>query len=196
MRARYLAAAAALVAAVSLTMQAIVTLHVPGMAGVGAAAWAMAGYFTILTNVGVALVLGASVLRRTAPRAPVALALTVAILMVGLIYHLLLARLWSPACLAWWADQGLHTVVPLLTLAWWLRGAERAGWADLPAVLVWPLVYGAYALTRGASTGWFPYPFIDAGALGWGRVAVNIAGMSAGFVLLGTLLLLMAPRRS
>ena len=147
--------------------------------------WLMAGYFTVLTNLIVAVAMFA-VARGWQMPARVAAGLVVAIVMVGLIYHLILARLWAPQGLAWWANQGLHTAVPLTMAGWWLAfAAKDVGWRDVPAWLIWPAVYGVYAVVRGALTGFWAYPFVDADALGWGQVAVNIAGLLVAFAVLG-----------
>ena len=108
------------------------------------------------------------------------------ILMVGVIYHLILARLWASQGLAYWADQGLHTAVPLATLGWWLAFAPKdIRLRDLPFWLIWPLAYSLYSLIRGAVTGFWPYPFFDLPALGPLRLCVNIAGLVLAFSLLG-----------
>jgi len=112
--------------------------------------------------------------------------LAVSITMVGVIYHLLLAPIWNPQGAAWWADQGLHTAVPLLTLLWWGGVAAKSiRIHDLPSWLAWPLGYCAYALIRGAMTGFWPYPFLDADTLGPARVSLNIAGLILAFAGLG-----------
>ena len=156
--------------------------------------WRLAGYFTILTNLGVAAIMLAEVSgHRTSAR--LAGGMTLAILMVALIYHLLLAGLWSPTGLAWWADQGLHTAVPALVLIWWLvQAPKRVSLRDLPLWLAWPSIYLAYALVRGLATGFWPYPFLDVGTLGWTRVAGNVAAITLAFAGLALVLLLLARR--
>lgn len=174
-----------LVAGMSLRSQFDVVLAGRGAGDVAATLWLMAGFFTVLTNLSVALAMAAVALRwRIGARA--AAALTVAILGVGIVYHLLLARLWAPQGLAWWSDQGLHTAVPIgMALWWWAFAPKGIGARDLPALLAWPVAYTAYALARGAATGFWPYPFLNADSLGWPQVALNIAGIAAGFAVLG-----------
>jgi len=148
--------------------------------------WAMAGYFTILTNALVAahMLLVALHWRISAARAA---GLLLSIVMVGLVYHTLLARLWQPDGLLAWADLGLHTGVPLAYALWWAVLAPKdVQPGDLKWWLVWPLGYGAYALIRGALTGFWPYPFLNADALGWPRVAVHLV-LLAGVIALGGL---------
>lgn len=156
--------------------------------------WVMAGYFTILTNVLVAFTMLLAALKIAIP-APWAAGLTVWIVAVGFAYHALLAGLFAPTGLAWWADQGLHSLVPALTLAWWLVFADKAvAPRDMTLWLAWPAIYCAYALTRGQMTGFWPYPFLDAGTLGWAAVAVNVAGLVLAFALLGAGALALARR--
>lgn len=147
--------------------------------------WRMAGYFTILTNFLVTFHMLA-VARGWRINARQAAGLVVPMVMVGLVYHAVLARLWAPVGLAWWANQGLHTAMPLATLFWWLAFAPKAiTRRDLPYWLIWPAVYCGYALIRGQVTGFWAYPFLNADLLGWGMVTANILGLMIGFVLVG-----------
>ncbi|MGV8988222.1 MAG: Pr6Pr family membrane protein [Cypionkella sp.] len=147
--------------------------------------WVMAGYFTILTNLLVAAMMFA-VARRWKMSGVVAAGMVVSVALVGLVYHLVLARLWNPEGAAWWADQGLHTAVPLAVMGWWVAFAPKdiAG-RDLPKWLIWPVIYCVYALGRGYATGFWPYPFLNADALGLGVLALNIVGLLAVLAALG-----------
>ena len=121
--------------------------------------------------------------------------LVAAIVVVFLTYHTVLAGLWQPQGLAWWANQGLHTAVPLATLAWWLAFAPKdVTRRDLPYWLIYPALYCLYALIRGGMTGFWPYPFLDADQLGMVRVGLNIAGMIALFAAVGAGVLALARR--
>lgn len=157
----------------------------PAAGSVAQRLWAMAGYFTILTNALVAahMLLVALHWRISASRAA---GLLLSIVMVGLVYHVLLARLWQPDGLLAWADLGLHTGVPLAYALWWIVLAPKAlGWPDVKWWLIWPVGYAGYALTRGAMTGFWPYPFLNADTLGWSRVAAHVAILAAAFALGG-----------
>ncbi|MFN7223402.1 MAG: Pr6Pr family membrane protein [Paracoccaceae bacterium] len=143
--------------------------------------WAMAGYFTVLTNVVVAGTMAMVAMRWAIP-AVVSLAVTVSIVMVGLVYHTMLAALFNPVGLAWWADQGLHSAVPLLSLLWWIMFVPRQGsFNAVTTALIWPAAYLLYAILRGSLTDFWPYPFLDVGNLGSARVAMNIIGMVLAF---------------
>lgn len=182
---RLIAAVTALVALLSLLLQAHVTAGTVTRPMDMPVWWWLAGYFTILTNVGVGVFMAATALGLR-PSAAVQGGMLVAILMVGLVYHAVLARLWSPQGLAWWADQGLHSAVPLLAFGWWLGfGDRRVALRHLPGWLIWPATYAGYALVRGAATGFWPYPFLDADQLGWAQVTLNVAGLVLAFAALG-----------
>ena len=168
--------------------------HFDAMAGgpVGDKLWAMAGYFTFLTNLGLAALMFA-VARGWRMPGGVGLALLVSIVMVGAVYHLLLAGLSHPVGLAWWATQGLHTAGPVVVCLWWLGFADKGvRWRDLGLALVWPGVYGAYVLVRGYLTGFWPYPFLNGDELGMGRLGVNILGMMLAFAGLAAVMIWVA----
>ena len=147
--------------------------------------WGMLGYFTVLTNLIVAAAMLA-VARKWQMSAPFAAGLVVSIVVVAVTYHVLLAGLRVLTGPAWWADQGLHTAVPLAVCGWWLAFANKdIGWRDLPKWLIWPTVYGVYAVVRGNLTGFWAYPFVDVTKLGAIRVAFNSVAMIAAFAVLG-----------
>ncbi len=186
---RVFAAMIAGVAAVAIAAQYVVASANPDLAGPVGVVWRMLGYFTILTNL---LVLGHFVAvaggwRIGASRAG---ALMLWIVVVGAVYHLLLAGLWAPVGLGWWSDQGLHTAVPVLVTLWWATVAPTRGLTGQDALrwLGWPVGYCAYALVRGAATGFYPYPFLDVGTLGVQGVAVQVAMLAAAMLALGLLL--------
>jgi hypothetical protein len=167
------------------------------------------GYFTILSNLFVAVVASAGA-RGAAEDAPRGLygpaatgCATTAIVVVGLGYHVLLRELWDPQGLQWLADVLLHYAVPVAALAhWWAYPyRQQIDWRAPLAWCAYPVVYFAYALLRGAWLGRYPYPFIDVSALGAVRVAGNAAGLlvvflSAGYVLVALSRSLHARRRA
>jgi hypothetical protein len=148
-------------------------------------------YFTILTNSVVALGWGANALRpdsalgRLFERDDIRTAIAGYIVLVGAVYHLLLAADHDPQGLQWFANELLHTVVPLLVFLDWLLGAP-ARTARFEQAFVWqlyPMAYTAYTLIKGAVTGFYPYPFLDVNALGYEGVAYQLAGMILAFTL-------------
>lgn len=155
-------------------------------------AWDMARFFTILTNLMVAVTFAviSRPIRDGLPAAWLA-ALTLAMVMVGGVYHVLLSHLVEFTGLGWWADHGLHTVGPAAILLWWLVHApkRRLDYLDLPMFILWPVMYAAYVLARGAQDGVYPYPFVDLTTLSRAAVAVNLAGLTVVFLLGGVLMI-------
>ena len=167
--------------------------------GVGAALWRLAGYFTILTNVLVFMVMtavAAGARNRSVRPSFVLGGVTLFIAVVGLIYHALLRDLIDLSGWAEIADIGLHYVVPILTVVFWVAFAPKSDlvYRDAVVWLIYPLTYCAYALTRGAASNWYPYPFIDVPALGIGRVFLNVVMLSGGFLVLGCALIFVGRR--
>jgi len=162
-------------------------------------------FFTILTNLLVALVLTLSL--RTTPstlsvyagRATVQSAVAVYIAIVGMVYSLVLRNLWDPEGLQKIADVILHDAIPVLYLLYWLAFGRKGKDDDslrFSRVLTWlayPLLYLVYSLIRGVITGIYLYPFIDAGKRGYPRVALNAVVLL--FAFLGMSLFLVAIDR-
>ena len=153
------------------------------------------GYFTILTNLFVALVCTAGSLsgpnRSFLYRLPAVGCSTAAILVVGIGYHTLLREIWAPQGAEWIANLMLHYVVPIGGLLHWLvySYTERPTW-EAPLAWCWyPLAYFAYVLTRGEFLFSYPYPFIDVLTLGYTQTVINAIGFLIGFIALGYLLL-------
>lgn len=148
-----------------------------------AIAWRYLGYFTILTNMFVAAIWARAVLNPSARMPRLESAGAVSIVMVGVIYHLLLASRWNPQGLQLLADFIHHTVVPLLfALFWLLRPHGSLRWVDAALLVIWPLAYCAYALTRGAFDGWYAYYFLDPTRVTIMQLAASIVLQSAGFL--------------
>ena len=110
--------------------------------------WAMAGYYGVLTTLGVAGMMFA-VAKGWRMSGAVAAAMLVAVGLVAVVYAV---RLWSSAAMAsGWADYALHLGVPLAVGLWWWRFADKTvKGRDLPQLIAWPAIYGLYALLRGA----------------------------------------------
>lgn len=142
----------------------------------------LVSYFTIQSNLLVALTSGALAAGVGAERRwarVLRLDALVAITVTGVIHWFLLRPLLELEGPDLVADQLLHVVVPLLALLGWLL-ATPAGWlrrADLPLVAVYPALYVAYTLVHGAARDWYPYPFIDVLDLGYPRALLHGAGV-------------------
>jgi hypothetical protein len=197
-----LVATAALLGWFALALQLWLSMRLTIGDGRGAMVgiWAWLGYFTVLTNLLVAMALNAQALDlddrldRFFRRPGVATAIAANIAVVSITYNLLLRQLWQPQGWQWLADILLHDVMPaLFLLFWWfvvrkdtLRVRQLGAW------LLYPLGYLGYVLIRGAFNRWYPYPFVDVSALGYGRVVVNAVGVAVAFVAIALLLLALA----
>jgi hypothetical protein len=155
--------------------------------------WSMARYFTILTNLALAVIFTSVALDRPGSGHPSLLGgVTLAILLVGIVFSLLL----SGVVVLRGADERLsnflmHYATPILTPLFWLGYAPKGALSRRDPLIwaVYPLSYLAYVLLRGAWDGRYPYGFIDVGKIGWMQVSINAAAISAGFLLAGEVML-------
>lgn len=190
--AAFLALAIAVSAFTSLGLQYLVSNAQPDMGDPLRTLWALARYFTILTNLLTAVTFAAIGLGR-APADRWVAAVVLAIGLVGVVYHLLLAPSVTLTGLGFWADFGLHTIVPTAAVFWWLGfGGRKLSLRDLPYWVIWPLVYCGYALVRGGLDGRYPYFFLDLSRHDAGFVVSYVAAISAGFLLAGLVMLAIA----
>ncbi|WP_085317051.1 Pr6Pr family membrane protein [Derxia lacustris] len=145
------------------------------------------GYFTILTNLLVALACSFAALApvsragRWLLRPRVSGGIAAGIVLVGLGHHFLLRQLSAQDGPQWLADELLHYVTPPAYLLWWWLAArsQPLAWADAAMWCVYPVGYFVLTLLRGAITGLYPYPFIELPALGTERTLLN-AGVLLG----------------
>jgi hypothetical protein len=113
----------------------------------------------------------------------------IAITVTGIVFHLALARLLNLSGWHAFANELVHTIVPIMSVVGWLLVGPR-GLIDRRIVwmsLIFPLSWLAFTLIRGAITPWYPYPFIDVTQLGYARallnclwVAILMLGLAAG----------------
>lgn len=160
-------------------------------------------FFTILTNLLVAV---AFTTRFAAPSSKagayffkprILTAITLYIVVVGLVYNVVLRWLWQPKGLQLLADNLLHVVTPVLCLVYWLLFYRKSTlrWQTPFAWLWYPGIYLAYVLVRGAVTNQYPYPFINVVQIGYPKAFINAAVMLAVFVGLGILLVVVTRLR-
>lgn len=148
--------------------------------------WILARFFTVLTNLLVGVTMTWVAIGRKVS-AEILGGLTLAILLVGVIYMTLLRGLVHLSGGALVADTLLHKVSPVLMALWWLFFAPRAKlrWNAPVWWAAYPLAYLVYVLARGQLDGRYPYPFLDVGRLGWVQTALNVGGIALGFILAG-----------
>jgi hypothetical protein len=151
--------------------------------------WTLARFFTIISNLALAVAMTAIALgKRVSPS--VLGGLTLAILLVGIVYRTLLAGSHPLEGLPLVANILLHDVSPVAMTAYWILFVPR-GRLRWTAPWWWGLFpggYFAYVLARGRFDHHYPYPFIDVAKLGWLQVALNAAGIAFAFVLAGFLM--------
>jgi hypothetical protein len=190
------AAAAATVVLSALVLRFILTTTGPlGFVG-GAVRYF--SFFTIISNILVAIVVTPvafwphSFLARLVTRPGFAGAVALYIIITGLIFNLLLRDLEVLTGFDQVCNLCLHYVMPVLYPIFWLlfiaKGTLR--WTHALWWLIWPLAYAAISLIRGPIVGWWPYPFIDASIHSTWQLILNILGVSAGFIVVGLLLVL------
>lgn len=184
--ARVMAGVIVLVIVVGLAAQFQASMELASSAG--GAIVAMLRYFTILTNLLLAVVYAGVALGRKAFSTPSLLGgATLAILLVGVIYGLLLRDLIELSGGAKLADLLLHHATPILAPIFWLAYAPKGGLTRRDPLIwgIFPLAYFVYALARGAVEGIYPYPFMDVSKIGWAQTGVNAAAIAIGFAFCG-----------
>ena len=171
---------AALAAWSTLGLQLALTLRTMAAEGLAAGLWRYLGFFTILTNLGVAVVASLMVVRPDLAGPRVRLMTAASILFVAVVYSVALRNVWHPTGWQAVADHGLHDVTPLLFLvAWLLAGRGALKWRDALWAMAPPLAYCLYAFARGAADGWYAYWFLDPHALGPLKLAGCIAVLTS-----------------
>ena len=149
------------------------------------------GFFTMLGNILVAMAFaapllpafpGAGFFNRPGVRSAVA----VYIIVVDVIFYLLLRTVYDPAGLGAVLNVLLHYLMPPLYVLDWLAFTPKQDlrYRQIPYWQIFPIAYAIVIMLRGALTGYYPYPFLDAGKYGYGPIAINIAVLSAFFILL------------
>ncbi|NID14236.1 Pr6Pr family membrane protein [Luteibacter yeojuensis] len=153
-------------------------------------------FFTILSNLLVALVAASAATGGNwAPmrllRAPRVRGLAaVSIAVTGLVYLVVLRSLWHPLGPQLIADRSLHYVIPMLYLAWWLALLPHGGlvWHDALRWLWFPFLFALWTFVRGAIVDEYPYPFLDVGQLGYPAALLNATLVAVLFLVLGVAL--------
>lgn len=157
--------------------------------------WILGRFFTILTNLLVAITMSFIAAGRRVS-AFVQSGAVLAIILVGVVYALLLRGTVQLSGAAILADFLLHVVVPIAAAAYWLAFSPKIGlsWRDPLLWSLYPLAYFGYALLRGSIDGRYPYPFMNLDQLGLARTLLNALGIAIGFILAGWLMVAIGRR--
>jgi hypothetical protein len=150
--------------------------------------WILFAFFTITTNLLVAVVFTGIAADRAVLRSAWVVAGTMlSILLVGIIYALLLHGLTELSGGSAVANVLVHMVTPVVVPLFWICFVDKGGltWRHPLLWAIYPLAYLAYGLTRGAATGKYPYPFMNVLSLGWEKTLVNVFWIAVAFMLSG-----------
>lgn len=145
------------------------------------------GYFTVQSNVLVAVVsllLAGDPARDGAAWRVARVGSVVGITITAVVHFLLLRPLLDLAGPDRLADVLLHQVVPVLAVTTWLWWGPRPRFdrRSVGLALGWPVSWLVLVLGVRLATGWVPYPFLDPAENGWSGVAVACVAVSALFV--------------
>ena len=148
--------------------------------------WIVFAYFTIVTNLLVAVAFTWLAVARTPNRAPWIVAGTMlSILLVGIIYALLLHGKMELTGGSAVANVLLHMATPVLVPLFWIiftpKGELR--WSHPLVWAIYPLAYFVYSLIRGGQTGEYPYPFLDPSRAGWQQTMLSAVVIAVAFFL-------------
>jgi hypothetical protein len=161
-------------------------------------------YFTILTNILVALSCTSLVFfanskwGRHFGTVQTQTAITVYIVVVGLVYNTVLRFIWQPQGMQRVVDELLHLILPVLCLVYWLAYVRKNDlkWNDFWVWLVYPLVYLVVVMVRGWFSGYYPYPFLDLEKLQTSAVVLNCIGITLLFFLFSLLFIGIGKRQA
>jgi hypothetical protein len=194
----------ALIAWVVLVSRFVDMLKIGDYSSIAETLFVYFGYFTVWTNIIIALAFTAPLLnpdRKLANffmRPAVRAALASYIFMVSVVYHTVIAPNWDPQGFTWLTATGLNTVMPILYIIDWLFFAEKRPifYKHLPYWLIYPAVYGATTIIIGLLTTVYPYPFLNVTELGIGNVLLNMLGLVAVFAVVGPIFVAVAHQIS
>lgn len=147
-------------------------------------------YFTILTNILVASYFTATFLNiRFSKNKNVLSAITVYILIVGIVYQIVLRAIWEPQGLQKVVDELLHSVIPVGVLIYWFfYDKNHLKYTEIVTWSIYPLVYLILVLSRGKISGFYPYPFLNVSEIGYSKTLLNSFFILVLFFILSALL--------
>ena len=164
--------------------------------GLATSLWTQLRYFTNTTVLAVALLFGWAAIQGRWPHPGWPAAITVWIVLVGVVYHALLAATHHPEGWDVLVNIVQHTILPVAVLIAWLTVFPQHGLAVRHAIywVAYPLGYATYAIVRGLIDGKFPYFFLDPVKTGVPGVIGFIIGLGALFFISGLLIVWVARK--
>ncbi|WP_433764037.1 Pr6Pr family membrane protein [Flavobacterium ginsenosidimutans] len=161
-------------------------------------------FFTITTNSVVficsAMLLfgGKSAINAFFRKSTTITAITVYILIVGIVFNLLLRSIVDLQGHHRIVSEIFHAVVPTLFFFYWLFfvSPEKISFKAIWFWLVYPIIYMIYTLFHGFISNFYPYPFIDVTKLGLQTAFVNGVFVLIAFVILSVILIFISKIRT
>lgn len=156
--------------------------HADGVAGVLPRLADTASYFTIWSNVVVAVTMTLLARRRVRESAVLRTLRLDSVLMItitAIVYAVLLAPITEVVGWSRLTDPILHQVTPIVTVLVWLVFGPRGWitWRTVLAAMVIPVAWIVWIMVRGGITGTYPYGFVNVAEHGVGPVAGTLAGI-------------------
>ncbi|HBD93413.1 MAG: hypothetical protein A2015_05455 [Spirochaetes bacterium GWF1_31_7] len=153
-------------------------------------------YFTIQSNIIVALILMLNIVNRAnPPRWLVTLksGATIWILVTGLVFHFLLSKIYHPVGVLLASNILLHYIVPIGMQFNWLIFEPKGNYrhSDTLLWIGYPVLFAFLSLLRAQIDGFYPYWFLipnknyPDGAGSFGNVLIIIAGLAIAFSIIG-----------
>lgn len=202
----YKKAIAAFVAAIGIAgvfIQFYISMRIPSTATKAEVIIRFFSYFTILSNLLVIWFFGMKALAaevdyESFSKLPeTATAITVYIVVVGLIYQFVLRGLYHLEGIHKMADNIIHGFTPTATLLYWIvfESKRKVNMKTIPLWLIYPGVYLVYTLIRGYLVHFYPYPFVDVDKYGLQKVLMNSFFVMLLFLILSFLFAAIAKKR-
>jgi hypothetical protein len=185
---------AAAIAWFALAAQFVISIQLSVARGssVASGIWMYFAFFTVMTNLLVALTLTvpalapSSRLGRFLAKPSSITGATASIILVAIVYNTLLIHLNRQQGWRFVTDLLLHFVVPMLTVVYWWIAVRRASvsWKSAALWMLYPIAYFCYTTARGLASGFYPYYFINVAQLGFGWVLLNAIGVLMAFLII------------
>lgn len=134
-------------------------------------------YFTILTNLMVAVYFTHQVFIKSDSEIKSGLltAITIYIVIVGMVYQIILRSTWNPTGLQRIVDELLRSIIPVLVIIYWYlyENKKNLQYKQIALWAIYPLFYLFYILVSGSLSKFYPYPFVNVTKLGVTKVFIN-----------------------
>ena len=152
-------------------------------------------YFTILSNIGAIVLLGALAIRPpliSVERFVVFRgAVTLYMIITGLVYNLVLAPESADVNTnTQWVNFVVHVLGPIVVTLDWVvyRSPLKPTVGQMATWWIFPTLYLIYTMIRGPIADWYPYPFLDPDEMSVGEIILYCAGILVAFVAISIIL--------